>query len=291
VILLASTDLSLQPFGDLDQEPTEKALAALGLDVRTARWDDPDAGWEDADLVLIRATWDYPRRAAAFLAWLDRTAATTTVLNPPSVVRWNLDKTYLGALADAGVPVVPTTYLTDPDAVGPAVRAAGSPQVVLKPTVSAGSDLTGRFDRDDPGIAVLAGQVLAAGKTLMVQPYQESVTAAGETALIFVDGAFSHAVRKGPILDSGGRLLGGTYTETLEPVTATAEQLDVAARALAAYVEVGPGDPLLYARVDLVAGPGDAPLLLELELVEPSLFLDEDAGAADRFARAIARRL
>ena len=289
---IAGADLSHLPVGDEDQPHLEAALARRGMTGRHLRWDDPAADWAGCALVVIRSTWDYPGRLAEFLRWVDAVSASRPLLNPAATVHWNCDKLYLGRLADAGVPTVPTRYAEDAGQLAAGLAELTSSQVVVKPTVSAGSELTGRFERSDPAAAQLAEQIWRTGRTAIVQPFVESVAAGGELALLHLDGRFSHAVRKGPLLAEGGGLIGGSYQEVITPATPTDAELACAEAVLDAYARVsGVSEPLLYSRVDLVTGDDGAPLLLELELIEPSLFLPVAPAAADRLASAIERRL
>jgi len=170
--------------------------------------------------------------------------------------------------------------------------------VVVKPTVSAGSDHTGRFERTDPAARELAERILDRGKQVMLQPYYESVGRQGEISVVHLDGEFSHAFRKGPILDLGGSFLGGDYTEVIDPVSPDDAVLAAAEAALGCYrnlVDTDPvlagSEPLLYSRVDLIEDDEGRPRVLELELIEPSLFFSTSEKAADRFVDAVLRRL
>lgn len=253
------------------------AFEALDCTAEPAIWTDASIDWARFDAVLIRSTWDYARQRDRFLAWVDAVAGHAPVLNPPAVLRWNTDKRYLGALD--GVPVVPTTYL----APGADFAPPDEP-FVIKPTVSAGSIDTARYAADDAQAADLVARIHASGRTVMVQPYLDGVDD-GETALIFFGGAFSHAIRKGPMLKLDDDLETGLFRpEVIEACEASAAERAVAARVL----EAMPYDAasMAYARVDLIPTL-DGPVLLELELTEPSAFLGYSDGAADRFAAAV----
>jgi len=255
--------------------------------VDTPAWDDGTVDWRRYDLVVLRSTWDYVTRRPEFLAWARSVPA---LANPAAIVEWNTDKRYLAELAAAGVPVVPTRYLdpTDP----PWTPPAGG-EYVIKPAIGAGSVSTGRYDLADPEHRAIAfrhaARFRATGRVTMVQPYLAAVDTAGETGLVFLDGRFSHAIRKGPMLSGPDAGPTGLYRpEEISARQPSAAELAVAEQALAAV----PGDtPLLYARVDLLPGPDGAPVLVELELTEPSLFLGYAPGAATRLAEAIVARL
>ncbi|MQY02285.1 ATP-grasp domain-containing protein [Actinomadura macrotermitis] len=262
------------PGGSDDAVQIRTALAVDGVDAVPVVWDSR-ADWAAYDLVVVRSTWDYTERAAEFLAWAD---SVPRLLNPAPVLRWNTDKRYLRDLAERGVPVVPTRW-------DPADVPGDWDEYVIKPAVSAGSLGTARWRAGEEDRARAHLRSLR-GRTVMVQPYLPGVDTEGETALLFCDGEFSHAARKAPILQRGTGVVGAPRGGEVTAAAATPEQLAVARQALAAVQ----GD-LLYARVDLVPGPDGSPVVLELELTEPALFLEHGPGSADRFAKAIAARL
>jgi hypothetical protein len=281
-------------FPDLDDDGPVllAALAELGLAAEPAVWTDHGVDWPAYDLVVVRSTWDYHARRDEFLDWSRRVADVTRLANSAEVLAWNTDKTYLRTLQEAGLPVVPTDWLEPCDTF--VVPEAG--EYVVKPAVSAGARDTNRYlagEHDDLA-AGHAGALLAAGRTVMLQPYLAQVDTYGETALFYFGGVFSHAVRKGPLLTPGMELVAGAYApETIEPRDPSEAELGAADRVLDALAAVAPAarDQLLYARVDLVPGPDGSPTLLELELTEPSMFLIDDGtggtASADRFAAAM----
>jgi hypothetical protein len=289
VALVTCADL---PNLDPDDRLLRTALADRGVPVDAVVWDDPTVDWAGYRLAVLRSPWDYPLRRAEFVAW----AATVPGLaNPADLVRWNTDKRYLRELAAAGVPTVPTEWLDPATSWEP--PATG--QYVIKPVVGAGSRDAGRYDLADPEHRRLAvahvARLQAAGRDVMVQPYLSAVETAGETGLVFFAGpdgpAFSHAIRKGAMLDGPdhGTDAGLFRPERISPRTPSESELAVAERVLAA-LPAGPECPL-YARVDLIPGPDGSPVLVEVELTEPSLFLAQDPGAAERLATAILARL
>jgi glutathione synthase/RimK-type ligase-like ATP-grasp enzyme len=254
------------------------ALDRLGVDARPAVWDDPACDWSAFDLVVVRCTWDYvPRREE----WLDWASALPRVANPADVLRWSTDKRYLRELAAAGLPVVPTTWLEPGD---PVELPAGDGDLVVKPVVSAGSADTLRSG-DRAAVGRAARRLLDAGRPVMVQPYLDAVDAAGETAVLHLAGAESHAVRKAPMLRPGRVVADPDAEEHLSPREGGPEERALAERVLDAVP--GGRDRLLYARVDLLP-TAEGPVLLELELAEPSLFLRLHPPAADRLAAGIA---
>ncbi|WP_141577004.1 RimK family alpha-L-glutamate ligase [Actinomadura sp. WMMA1423] len=279
---IAFATCSLLPDGSDDVQDLIRALADEGADAEPVVWD-AGADWARYELVVIRSTWDYTDRRDAFVAWAE---SLPRVLNPAAIIRWNTDKRYLRDLAGAGVPVVPTLW--DPDDI-----PSEWPEYVIKPAVSIGAGDTARWGpgEEDAARAHLRS-LREAGRTVMVQPYLSAVDTAGETALVFCGGEYSHAGRKAQILTAGAGVQGWVRDDPtrgqVTPSTATGAELEVAGRALAAVPQ---GEDLLYARVDLIPGPDGAPMLIELELTEPALYLRDAPGSAERFAKAIVSRL
>ncbi|HMJ36193.1 MAG TPA: hypothetical protein VK501_19995 [Baekduia sp.] len=273
----------LFPDGDADDVALPAALGGAEFVV----WDDPRADWEPYDLVVVRSTWDYQLRRDEFLAWAGRLGPK--LVNSSELLAWNTDKRYLRQLAAAGLPVVPTALVEPGEAF---VAPVG--EYVVKPTVSAGSRDTARFT-EAPGDAVRAAALVqgihASGRTAMVQPYVASVDTRGETAMLLFDGRFSHAIHKGALLSPGQEPTQEFFApETIEARTATAAEREVADRVVG-WVSQHFGAAPAYARVDLVEDAGGEPIVLELELTEPSLFFAYAPEGPARFADAVRRRL
>ena len=244
-----------------------------------AVWDDASVDWSRFDAVVIRSTWDYPPRVDAFLAWAAR---VPRLLNPLDVVRWNTHKRYLLELEACGIPSVPTR-IAEPDGTHEGQGWHDWPEIVIKPAVSAGSVDTARYPGGDPRAADHIRRLHAAGRTVMVQPYHHEIDVSGETALMYFAGRFSHAVRKSSLLTPDGAMTDQLFApEEISPRDPLRHELQLGANVVALVSERF-GTPL-YARVDLLPGP----VLIELELTEPSLFLRHGPGAPERFARAIA---
>jgi glutathione synthase/RimK-type ligase-like ATP-grasp enzyme len=282
---------------DTDRPHHETAARAAGVELDHVVWSDPDAPWSSYDLVVVRSTWDYLDHLEAFGDWLGRMGALGTLHNPAPVVRWNLDKRYLVELAASGVPVIPTRVCEDAASVAAALESTAGPggEVVVKPVVSAGSQSTGRFASGDPAAAGLAHEILAGGTAVLVQPAVASVATKGEVATLVFGGTVSHTVRKAPVLALGGGLVGGTYTERVAPEELTPGRRAVVEATSAAVAQVvadrfGVHEPLLYARIDLVTLDDGSDGVLEVELAEPTFFLDVAPEAAARFAALVARR-
>ena len=269
---------------DVDMPILAEAVAATGSEVSVSAWDDPAAGWDEADLAVVRSPWDYPVRLAEFRTWIDRCAkAGTRLANPAEVLSWNLDKRYLKDLADAGVPVVPTTYLEP----GADVELPSDGEFVIKPSVGAGSRLAGRYAADDRDRATAhVAAIHAEGLAAMVQPYRHAVDTGGERALVFVGGRFLHAMRKRGVLAPGADPDGPPQEAHpgLVPWQPSDAELALARQALAA---ASVDHDLLYGRVDLIVEPDRGPTIMELELIEPNLFLRSNPGSATVLADAI----
>jgi O-ureido-D-serine cyclo-ligase len=181
---------------DEDLPPLTAALGARGIAHEVVDWDDPAVDWRRYDAAVLRSNWDYIDRYAEFSAWIERIAPLTRLLNPPEVVRWNTHKGYLVELAARGIPIVPTTLVRP----GDALPDIGPGEWVVKPAIGAGSRDARRF-RDQPQAArEHLMQMLARGRDALLQPYLARVDRAGETALLYFGGRYSHAIRKGPLL-------------------------------------------------------------------------------------------
>jgi len=269
------------PDPDPDEAPLLSALRAAGFSAETLAWDDPRSDFANAQATLLRATWNYPERPADFLAWIERTAASTRLFNGAEVVRWNAHKRYLLELEEKGIPIVPTRLVKKGETTPLAeiARTRRWVDVVVKPAIGAGSRGTlrateGGMDRDDAHLRILVDRGDA-----LVQPYMASVEEYGERAVVWIDGELTHAVRK-------ARRFMWDRERVSQAVPIAPDEADLALRAIAA----APG-PLLYARVDVVRDIHGDPRLMELELIEPSLFFAQCADALDRFVRGLTRRL
>ena len=262
------------------------ALASLGVSGEPVVWSSTAARWAEFDAVVIRSCWDYHTHIAEFLAWLDRLdAAGIPVWNSPPLVRWNSDKRYLLDLARRGVATIPTMIV--PRGAGRDVEslavAEGWARFVIKPTVSASGYETHALDTPlDAAARETIATVTSLGDALL-QPFIEEVPRDGEYSFTFIDGAFSHATIKRAT--AGEFRVQTEHGGSAEPVDAPPSLVAQASHVVQALPETP-----LYARVDGIAR-GRAFLLMELELIEPNLFLSGVGGAAERLAGAIARRL
>lgn len=276
---------------DEDLPPLESALRNAGADVTIAEWDRPH-DWSRFDIALLRSTWDYPQRLLEFLDWAGAVSRVTKLLNPLPVVKWSSDKHYLGDLEKKEVPTVLTRFVKPgelPDQrIAELLSQPDVDEFVVKPAVGAGSRDAQRFGREErEGAARHALRMLTEKRSVLLQPYLSRVDEHGETSLIYFEGEFSHAIRKGPLL----KRKEGPTTEFVAKEAITARvpdpaELQVGTRALMALPFATP----LYARVDLIRDQKGQPVVLELELVEPSLFFPFAVGSAEKLAAAVVRR-
>ncbi len=279
---------------DADMPLLRQALDDRGVVHREVVWDDPTIDWSSFSLVVLRSTWDYVPRVDEFLGWIDRVSSVTRLQNSAEVVRWNVDKHYLRDAADAGLSVVPTVFV-DPSTVRDSEiwrsRLAdwiADGDVVVKPCISAGSNDTERHSTVEAACDHVVN-LASNGRGAMVQPYLADVDHLSETGLVFLAGRFSHAFSKGPLLASARDLEAGLYArEQIASRAPTVDELELGLRAIEWLT--GRFGSLLYARVDLLPS-SDGPMIVELELTEPSLFLQTDPDAASRAADAITASL
>jgi glutathione synthase/RimK-type ligase-like ATP-grasp enzyme len=272
---MATLDVALvteaaMPDGWVDDHLLAGAIAQRGASVGFVCWDDPSVQWASVGIAVVRSTWDYFHRVDAFLAWADWVDQATRLINPAATLRWNAHKGYLLELAASGVPVVPTTLVRRGEHH---VLAAG--RWVIKPAVSAGANRTMR----DPTQSDL--DALAATTDVLVQPYLPSIEH-GEVSVVCIDGEPRHAVRKVP--SAGDYLSQEHLGATVTPIPIDAVHRELAHAALAA----APGSPA-YARVDLLDHGDDAPVLMELELIEPTLWFEHGPATVAAFADLLTR--
>lgn len=262
---------------DADDRLAGDVLAQRGYAVAAALWDDPAVDWSAAGAVIIRSTWDYNLRHEAFLAWAESVARVAPLYNPLELVQWNIHKSYLSDLASKGVSVVPTFWLKAGARADlrETLAEAGWQEAVIKPAIGLSTFGVRRVTGCAQDQAHLDELLLE--HDVMVQPFLKSVQDYGERALMFINGTYSHAARKTafqPLLPTG------EAGET--PAEATGAEIAVAVKAIQALPA-----PALYARVDLVLGDTGEPLVIECELIEPTLFLSMHPRAPHRFADAL----
>jgi len=257
----------------------------LGLQTGFVPWDDETFDWSGTAAAVLRSTWDYADRPREFALWLDKVKEMTVLWNDPALVADNADKRYLQRLNDIGIPTVPTVYCRTVEETVRAAEETDAPDVVLKPSCSAAGRRTYRLRRDDRAALLHSAAEIAAGSTVMVQPFLPEIKEEGEISAIFIDGAFTHFIRKRPSADGFMVQPAHGGTEGLTDVVGW-EELQFCRNVIR---QIG-GGRLLFARVDYVL-VRRSPVLMELELIEPDLFLRFSRSAAKRLAAALARRV
>lgn len=270
---------------DYDMDLVCHALRRAGATVDVVSWDDATVEWSSYDTAVIRSTWDYHRRIDEFMKWARSTNGVTRLLNSLPIVEWNTDKRYLRDLRSAGFAVVPTSFVEPDDDIhqhlGPLIEKG---DVVVKPVISAGSNDTERHSSAADALNHVA-TLHASNRTVMIQPYLADVDVEDETGLVYMNGVFSHAFAKGAMLATTKNMAAGLYAEErIEAREATADQRTLG-DAVVEWVTGRFGIPL-YTRVDLLPS-ADGPVIIEVEMTEPSLYVSLCEGAPDRFAEAV----
>jgi glutathione synthase/RimK-type ligase-like ATP-grasp enzyme len=272
------------------------ALDREGVDGVPVVWSDPSADWASFDLIVANGVWDNIHHVDEFLAWVAaRERDGTPTVNSPATLRWNLDKRYLRVLEQAGVPIVPTSWVEPESGAGggPATLAVALPEgeVVVKPSISGGGHHTARYRPDEHEAARAHVRELAAsGRTAMVQPYQPAVDELGELGLVFLGGEFSHAIHKDPMIRRGAGPLDHLIdNQVVRAATASEGHIELAGRAVA--TAEGLLGETTYARVDMVERADGELALLELELLDPVLFFAVVPERTVAFADLLRRRL
>ena len=266
---------------DPDEELLLNELRRLRVYARMAAWNDPTENWDEKVPTVVRSTWDYIHNVNGFRVWMARVERAGPLWNPKRVIKTNLHKRYLFELESRGIAIAPTELLEvgGTRTLEEILRARGWTDVVIKPAVGAGSFATRRFRENE----IAAGEeFLRASLTerdMLVQGYLESVDDYGERALVWIDGEFTHAVRKSP-----------RFSGQEESVSEALAISDLERAIGNAAIDWCAND-LLYARVDVARGTDDKLCVMELELIEPSLFLKQNPRALTRLAEGIASRL
>jgi hypothetical protein len=267
------------PEPDADEDLLLGALSAAGVEAEMSAWHDP-AAWEFPAPTVIRSTWDYIHRLRPFAEWVVKVSSVAPLWNPAKIIFDNLHKRYLLELASRGVPVTPTTVLDRGSEVNLATLcgARGWNDIVIKPAVGAGSFETHHVRGSSAEAADILRRLLDE-RDVLVQPFLRAVEGHGERALVWIDGEFTHAVRKSP-------RFAGNDEQVSEAMPISAAERRVGEAALAPIAR-----ELLYARVDVAPADDGTPVVMEVELVEPSLFLKQHPPALQRLVQGIVRRL
>jgi hypothetical protein len=285
MIALRIASCLVLPEPDHDAEPLAAALEAEGISAAVLGWDDPDVDWDAPIPTILRSTWNYALAPEAFRAWLDRVAVAAPLWNPLPLVLENLHKRYLVELPLRGVAAVPTRLIEQGQhgELSECADAFDTERVVVKPAIGAASLDTVRFTRGQDVRFAAHVERLAARGDVLVQPFLESVQDYGERALVWIDGELSHAIRKTPRFSGDAERIDG-------PLPIAHDEAALAQAALAPMIAEH-GDRLLYARVDVARDAAGAPMVMELELIEPSLYFAKQPGSAERFVAGLMRRL
>jgi glutathione synthase/RimK-type ligase-like ATP-grasp enzyme len=268
----------------IDDDHAIEPLASQGWRVSTVSWRQAVEPWAAFDAVIIRSTWDYWNDVPAFLEVLAEINRQTRLANPLSLVHWNLAKTYLRDLAGKGVGIVPTLWLDALHGRSPAQCAERleTDHLVIKPVVGANGQDAFRFSRDEDPVRWSEIAARFPGRACMVQPFMPNVLSEGEYSLFFFSGEFSHAILKVPAAgEFRSQEERGAEVLSVRPEDGLLRR---AQQTLAAVTQ-----PPLYARIDMVRNAVGDFDVMELELIEPSLYLRTDADAPARFAQAIDR--
>lgn len=264
----------------------QAALARRGLSSVRVDWADTSVDWAAFGCAVFRTTWDYFERFAEFTAWLNRLESLTRVCNPVPTVRWNVDKHYLADLDARGVPVVPSRFLErgSTQSLSDVLADTGWDEAVIKPCVSGAARHTYRVNRATAAEIQPRLTELLSAEAMIVQPFMADIARSGEDSLMAFGGAYSHAVRKVP--KAGDFRVQDDHGGTVSAHAPTAEQIELAERAMAAVSPVP-----VYGRVDVVRDAAGRLAIMELELIEPELWVRMHPPAADAFAEAVVRFL
>lgn len=262
----------------------EQPFREQGIQVETVSWRDDQCDWNRYDAVIIRTTWDYQDDCDAFLRVLQTIEASSArLMNSLAVTQWNISKTYLKELEATGVPVVPTRWANhfNVDAITNARSQWPNRELIVKPAVSANADDTFRIPLSETSEALLAriGSLFPAGREVMLQPFLPSIVENGEYSLFYFGGTYSHAIKKRP--KNGDFRVQEEHGGTFALATPTAAVKEVAEQALNCVNE-----DLLYARIDVAMLDDQTPAIIEMELIEPSLYFGVDAESPKRFVQA-----
>ncbi len=270
---------------DHDLDILTAALDAASQQWQIVNWDDASIDWSQFSIAVLRSTWDYFARLDEFVAWVNRVSAQTQLHNSAEVVLWNVDKRYLQEMSAHSIPVMKTTFVTQPSDITQELIAQ---DVIIKPVVSAGSNNTARHRKDAVAARAQLDHILSNGGVAMVQPYSPTIDSVGETGLVFLSGQFSHAFGKDAVFGEAEQVHNGVHVqEVITARTATTNELalgDVVMKYLTNKFGLTP----LYARIDMVTNIHGVPEIMEVELTEPSLYLHLDAGSPERAATALA---
>lgn len=258
-------------------------LAKLGWSAVEIPWDRQNIEWKKFDAVVIRSTWDYQKTPEKFLSTLEAIERVTKLYNPVDTCRWNLNKRYLRDLQAKGVPIVPTYWLEGLNNVSieSVFSTSAARRLVAKPLIGANADDTFVLELQEAASWKDALRIFA-DREVMVQPFVDSIPIDGEYSLFYFGGHLSHAIVKRPA--KGDFRVQEEHGGIIRPVIPAEDLVRAGNQAIEAI-----GETLLYARVDFVRLESGQPVLMEMELIEPSLYFEQCAGSAEVFAAQLAR--
>lgn len=270
----------------LDDRILSEALGEHGLTTTRVDWASPDVDWSRFRCVVFRTTWDYFDRFDEFTAWLGRVEGATRLCNTGSIIRWNMDKHYLADLASLGIPIVACRFIErgSEERLADLLEASGWKEAIIKPAVSGGARHTYRVNRESAAELEPVVRQLLATRTLILQPFVEEIMREGEDTLMVLNGRYTHAIRK--IAKPGDFRVQADHGGTVHDLTPTAEHIELAEQAMAACRPFP-----AYGRVDMVRDNDGRLAIMELELIEPELWLRHHPPAAKEMAEAIAKAL
>lgn len=270
---------------DHDLDILTAALDAADQKWQIVNWDEALIDWSQFSIAVLRSTWDYYARLDEFVAWVDLVSAQTTLCNPPEIVRWNVDKRYLQEMNTHGIPVMATTFISQPSDITSELIAQ---DVIIKPVVSAGSNNTERHRNNAVAARAQLDHILASGGVAMVQPYSPTIDAIGETGLVYLGGKFSHAFGKDAVFGEAEQVHNGVHVQEVITARTANPNEHLLGDSVMKYLINKFGVTPLYARIDMVTNIDGVPEIMEVELTEPSLYLHLDAGSPERAATALA---
>ncbi|MEK7487126.1 MAG: hypothetical protein AABZ60_22585 [Planctomycetota bacterium] len=267
-----------------EEQMLQLALENEGLSVIRRSWSRKDWDWRQAKMAIFRSTWDYANRLQEFLEWLERVSTQTRLVNSLETIRWNLDKHYFLDLEKAGVPTVSTCFVEKGSrtSLSELVTKKNWNSFVFKPAISAGARQTHRGSVNELGSSEKIWASLLNSESMMLQPFQSAIETEGEISLIFMGGEFTHAIRKTP--KSGDFRVQDDHGGKVHPYPANAEEIQFGTRAIQAC-----SPQPIYARVDCIRDTTGHLAIMELELLEPELFLRFYPPSAEKLAKKIAQ--
>ncbi len=270
----------------LEYRLLKEALERIGLSVERTYWDDPNYNWSQTRAVVFRTIWDYFERFETFWPWLQSIQTQTQIINSMKLIEWNIDKAYLFDLAQCGIPIVPSILIKKGQfqKLSEIAKKCDWTDLVVKPTISGGGYLTYKYGYTDLERYQAQFDALVTERDMLVQGYVSSITEKGEASLMVFGGEFTHSILKRAKV--GDFRVQDDFGGTVHPYQQTPAEVALAKRVMKQCPELP-----IYGRVDLVWDNQDRPMVSELEIIEPELWVRKAPWSADIFAKAIASQL